>query len=73
VIHEEDTAAGTTPEVPDDTLDTHYSALERLDSEAVPHGCLGGLVFIGRMVEDAETGEEVEVFEAVPCRRCQGS
>ena len=70
MIHEQDTAAGTTPEAPDDTLDAHYSALERLDA---PHGCLGGLVFIGRMVEDAETGEEVEVFEAVPCRRCQGS
>ncbi len=36
-----------------------------------PHGCMnGGLVYIGHMVEDEETGEEVEVFESVPCRRC---
>jgi hypothetical protein len=47
----------------DDTLDAHYSCLER------PHGCYGGLVFIGHLVED-ECGEEVEVVEAVPCRRC---
>ncbi len=50
----------------DDTLDAHYSCLERLR----PHGCMNGLVFIGHLVEDPETGEEVEVVEAVPCRRC---
>ncbi len=49
----------------DDTLDAHYSGLERLR----PHGCYDGLVFIGHLVED-ECGEEVEVVEAVPCRRC---
>ncbi|MEJ7816495.1 MAG: hypothetical protein WKF53_15090 [Rubrobacter sp.] len=48
----------------DDTLDAHYSGLERLR----PHGCYRGLVFIGHLVE--EDGEEVEVFESVPCRRC---
>ena len=48
----------------DDTLDAHYSGLERLR----PHGCYRGLVFIGRLVE--EDGEEVEIVEAVPCRRC---
>ena len=52
----------------DDTLDAHYSGLERLEA---PHGCMGGYVFIGHLVED-ECGEEVEVFEAVPCRRCSG-
>ncbi len=46
----------------DDTLDAHYSCLER------PHGCYDGLVFIGHLVE--EDGEEVEVIESVPCRRC---
>jgi hypothetical protein len=51
----------------DDTLDAHYSCLER------PHGCYDGLVFIGHLAEDSETGEEVEVFEAVPCRRCAKS
>ncbi len=33
-----------------------------------PHVCLEGVVYIGRLVE--EDGDEVEVFEAVPCRRC---
>ena len=47
----------------DDTLDAHYSCLER------PHACLDGIVYIGHLVED-ECGEEVEVVEAVPCRRC---
>ena len=49
----------------EDTLDAHYSCLER------PHGCYSGLVFIGHLVE--EDGEEVEVIEAVPCRRCAKS
>jgi len=30
---------------------------------------MGGYVFIGHMIAD-ECGEEVEVVEAVPCRRC---
>jgi hypothetical protein len=34
--------------------------------------CYGGWVYIGHMVED-ENGEEVEVIEPVPCRRCQGA
>ncbi len=61
------------PEGPDDTIDAHYAGLERLELLAIlkaPHGCMNGLVYIGHMVEDPETGEEVEVFEAVPCRRC---
>ena len=32
--------------------------------------CLNGVVYIGLLVE--EDGEEVEVIEAVPCRRCAG-
>jgi hypothetical protein len=31
--------------------------------------CDAAVVFIGHMVVD-EHGDEVEVFEAVPCRRC---
>ncbi len=31
--------------------------------------CYEGLVFIGHLVEDDETGETAEVFEPVPCRR----
>ncbi len=53
----------------DDTIDAHYAALERLEApHGTPHGCYDGLVFIGYLVE--EDGEEVEVVEAVPCRRC---
>ena len=41
-------------------------------TEEHPCPCYGGLVFIGHLVEDPETGaaEPVEAFEAVPCRRC---
>ena len=35
-----------------------------------PHACYEGVVYIGHLVEDPGAGEEVEVFEAVPCRRC---
>jgi hypothetical protein len=48
----------------DETIEAHYASLERAC------GCYGGVVYIGHMVE-GEHGEEVEVFEAVPCRRCQ--
>jgi len=30
---------------------------------------MDGIVFIGHLIED-ESGENVEVIEAVPCRRC---
>jgi hypothetical protein len=49
----------------DDTVEAHYSSLERLR----PHACMNGTVFIGHLVV-GEEGEEVEVFEALPCRRC---
>jgi hypothetical protein len=49
----------------DDTVEAHYSGLER------PHACLEGTVYIGHLVE--EDGEEVEVIEAVRCRRCADS
>ncbi len=55
----------------DDTLEAHHSCLGRLEALELlkaPHGCYDGLVFIGHLVE--EDGEEVEVVEAVPCRRC---
>ncbi len=47
---------------------TENTAPSTADSEDIPHGCYRGLVFIGHLVE--EDGEEVEVFVAVPCRRC---
>ena len=49
----------------DDTVEAHYSGLDRLR----PHACMNGTVFIGHLVV-GEDGEEVEAFEAVPCRRC---
>jgi hypothetical protein len=33
--------------------------------------CYRGVVCLGHLIEDPETGEEVEVIEAVPCRRCR--
>jgi hypothetical protein len=39
--------------------------------EQTPHGCIAGVVYIGHLVAD-EHGEEVEVIEAVPCKRCLG-
>jgi len=33
--------------------------------------CYEGVVYIGHLVEDDETGETAEVFEPVPCRRCE--
>ena len=48
----------------DDTVEAHYASLER------PHACIDGVVYVGRLVEDPGSGEEVEVIEAVPCRRC---
>ena len=48
----------------DDTVEAHYASLER------PHACIDGWIFVGHLVEDPGTGEEAEVFEAVPCRRC---
>jgi hypothetical protein len=47
------------------------SASAHPSTEETPHACLEGVVYIGHLVE--EDGEEVEVFETVPCRRCQRS
>jgi hypothetical protein len=47
----------------DDTIEAHYASLER----GIPCGCIAGVVYIGHMVE----GEEVEVYEVMPCRRCK--
>ncbi|MDP9475611.1 MAG: hypothetical protein M3R38_07960 [Actinomycetota bacterium] len=38
-------------------------------TEERPCACYDGLVFIG-CLELTEEGEEVEVIEPVPCRRC---
>jgi hypothetical protein len=54
----------TTTEDHDDTVEAHYASLER------SHACIDGVIYLGHLVEDPGTGEEVEVFESVPCRRC---
>ena len=36
-----------------------------------PHACYEGVIYIGHLVAD-DDGNEVEVIEAVPCRRCAG-
>ena len=46
----------------DDTVEAHYACLER------PCACYEGVVYIGHLV--VEDGDEVEVFEALPCCRC---
>jgi hypothetical protein len=50
----------------DDTIEAHYASLER----GIPCACYSGYHYIGHLVE-GEDGEEVEVYEAVPCRRCK--
>jgi hypothetical protein len=63
-----DTSESSAPHAPpstqdhDDTVEAHYSGLERL------HACYEGVVYIGHLVE--QHGEEVEVVDLVPCRRC---
>ncbi len=60
-----DTTRVHPPAPDDDTIETHYAGLERLECLV----CYDGLVFIGRL-ELTEEGEEVEVIEPVSCRRC---
>jgi hypothetical protein len=64
VIHEESSAPHAHPstEVHDDTVEAHYSSLERLER---PHVCLEGWVFVGYVDEH---GEEREA--SYRCRRC---
>lgn len=35
-----------------------------------PHSCMGGYVYLGYTYLSEETGEEVEAYERIPCRRC---
>ncbi len=42
------------------------------DHRELSHGCINGVVYVGHLVV-GEDSEEVEVFEAVPCRRCDDS
>ena len=62
----ESSAPGAHPstEDGDDTVEAHYSGLERLH----PHACMGGWVFVGYVDEH---GEERET--SYRCRRCVAS
>ena len=54
----------------EDSVEAHFSCLERPVSRLeAPHGCIGGYVFIGHLVVE-EDGEEREIIESAPCRRC---
>ena len=50
--------------------DPFTSQDQRSHNQERPCACYEGVVYIGHMVESEEDGEEVEVIEAVPCRRC---
>jgi hypothetical protein len=66
VIHEESSAPCAHPSIEehDDTVEAHYSGLERLR----PHACMDGWVFVGYVDEH---GEEREASYA--CHRCADS
>jgi len=56
--------ARTSTEDHDDTVDAHYSALERMR----PHACMGGWVFVGYIDEHSEEREA-----SYRCCRCAES
>jgi hypothetical protein len=47
----------------DDTVEAHYSGLER------PHACNDGWVTIGQLVVDPDTGEETEEYALYLCSK----
>jgi hypothetical protein len=51
---------------------TIQTRAQQADTEhtSVPHGCISGWIYIGHLVVE-DDGEEVEVVEAIRCRRCQ--
>jgi hypothetical protein len=59
-----DTPESSAPAHPSPEDQDHHDQDER------PHACNDGVVYIGHLVEDPGTGEEVERVEALPGRRC---
>ena len=47
----------------------HPTTTENQD-QGHPHACYEGVIYVRRLVEDPGTGEEAEILEVVPCRRC---
>jgi len=58
------------PSAGDPFTSTAPSVPTGVDQEEPPHGCYGSVVYIGQLVEGG-AGEEVEVYEATKCRRCE--
>jgi hypothetical protein len=54
----------------DEQQSTAHPAHPSTEEQDHPHACLNGYVYIGHLVE--EDGEEVDVVDPVPCRRCVG-
>ena len=48
--------------------DPFYTTSPRAQDDVL-HGCIAGVVYIGHLIEGVN-GEEVEVIDAVQCRRC---
>ncbi len=65
-----ETAISRDPAQQEEPVDTKNSTATapHPSTEERPCACYDGLVFIGHLVE--EDGEEIEVVESVPCRRC---
>ena len=54
-----------------DTTKSSASSAHPSIQERSCFACYRGVVYLGHMVE--EDGEEIEIFEAAPCRRCSVS
>jgi hypothetical protein len=48
----------------------HSTAHPPTEEQDHPHACNDGWVTIGHLVDDPETGEEVEEYALYLCRRC---
>ena len=65
MIHEESSAPNAQPSTEEPS---------RHDQDERPHACIDGWVYLGRMVKsEHDLDGEVEVIEAVRCRRCADS
>ncbi len=49
--------------------DTAHSAHQATKDQDHPHCCLNGVIYLG-YTYTGEDGDEIEAYEAVPCRRC---
>ena len=56
----------------DTTESSAHHAHLSTEEQDHPHACLNGYVYLG-YTYTGEDGDEVEAFEAIPCRRCADS